>query len=278
MLEAVKPLGQPYVDTLAKATAARWMDVYPRKGKYAGAYMNPGAYDVHPYLLLNHTDDYEGLTTFAHEWGHAMHSLLANKAQPYETADYSIFTAEIASTLNEQLLAAAMLRQAKTRDEKLFYLDRGLRAAALDLLPAGPVRRIRARHPPDRRTGRGPVRQEDDGDLPRYPQALSRPGDDDRSALRSGEWAYPQHLYMNFYVFKYATSVSASAYFVDRIAGGSVAERENYLNVLRAGGSDYPVDVLKHAGLDMTTPAPYQALVAKLGRTVDQMEALLGKG
>src|SRR4029077_2261796 len=121
-LAAVAPLGADYVATLSKATAARWMEAYPRKGKASGAYMNGSAYDVHPYLLLNLTDNYESLTTFAHEWGHAMHTVLANKAQPYETAGYPIFTAEIASTMNEQLLVAHMLAGAKTRDEKVFYL------------------------------------------------------------------------------------------------------------------------------------------------------------
>jgi oligoendopeptidase F len=276
-LEAVKPLGPDYVETLAKATAARWMDVYPRKGKYAGAYMNPGAYDVHPYLLLNHTNDYEGVTTFAHEWGHAMHSLMANKAQPYETSNYPTFTAEIASTVNEQLLAESMLRQAKTREEKLFYLDRvcellrstfyrqtmfaEFELAIHETAERGEAlsgKKMTAIYLDLLKTYHGPRMTID----PAY----------------AIEWAYPQHFYFDFYVFQYATSVSAAVYFTDKILAGKSADRDAYLGVLKAGGSDYPVDVLKRAGLDMTSPAPYAAAVAKLARTLDQMEVLLGKG
>ncbi|HET9160569.1 MAG TPA: M3 family oligoendopeptidase, partial [Caulobacteraceae bacterium] len=116
-LAAVRPLGNDYVDLLASSTAKPWADYIPRKGKASGAYMNPGAYEVHPYLLLNHTDDYDSVSTFAHEWGHAMHSMLADRAQPYETSNYPIFIAEIASTLNEQLLARYMQDNAKTKEE-----------------------------------------------------------------------------------------------------------------------------------------------------------------
>lgn len=274
-LSAVKPLGPDYVATLSKATLGHWMDAYPRKGKYAGAYMNPGAYDVHPYLLLNLHEEYNSLTTFAHEWGHAMHSLLANKAQPYDTANYPTFTAEIASTCNEQLLADHMYRQARTKEEKLFYLSqlcellrgtffRQTLFAEFELAIHETAERGEAL------SGKKMTAIYLDL-LKRYhgPRMTIDP-------LYGIEWAYPQHFYFDFYVFQYATSVSASAYFVDKILGGKAADRDAYLGVLKAGGSDYPVDVLKRAGLDMTTPAPYRALVAKLSRTLDQMEALLG--
>ena len=229
---------------------------------------------MHPYLLLNHTDDYEGLTTFAHEWGHGMHSLLSNKAQPYDTAGYPIFTAEIASTLNEHLLTQAMLKQAKTKAETLFYLDR-----VCELLRATFYRQTMfaefelAIH----QTAERGEALSGKAMSAIYLDLLKRyhgPGMT-IDPLYAIEWAYPQHFYMNFYVFKYATSVSASAYFADRIAGGKVADRETYLNVLRAGGSDYAVDILKRAGVDMTSPEPYRALVARFSRTLDQMEALL---
>ncbi|MDB5447761.1 MAG: oligoendopeptidase family protein [Phenylobacterium sp.] len=276
-LEAVQPLGPDYVKLLGTSTAARWMHARPQKGKAAGAYMNPGAYDVHPYLLLNLTDDYESLTTFAHEWGHAMHSLMANKVQPYETSNYATFIAEIASTLNEQLLAEHMFRQAKTTPEKLFYLDRVaelLRGTFFRQAMFGEFeltmhetaekgeplsgKRLSAMYLELLRKYHSPAMHVDEA------YAI--------------EWAYVPHFYYDFYVFQYATSVSASAYFTDKILTGGKAERENYLNVLRAGGSDYPVAILKRAGLDMTTAAPYRACVAKLSHTLDRMEALLGKG
>lgn len=275
VLEAMKPLGPDYVAALGKATASHWMHAYPQKGKAAGAYMNGSAYDVHPYLLLNHTDDYDSVSTFAHEWGHAMHSLLANKAQPFETSSYPTFTAEIASTCNEQLLADHMLRQAKTRDEKLFYLDRicellrgtfyrqtqfaEFELAIHETAERGEAlsgKRMTAIYLEILKKYHGPRMTID----PAY----------------GIEWAYPQHFYFDFYVFQYATSVAASVFFADKILAGKAADRDAYLGVLKAGGSDYPVEVLKRAGLDMTSPAPYRALIAKLGRTLDQMEALLG--
>jgi len=274
-LEAVKPLGPDYVAALSKATAARWMDVYPKKGKAAGAYMNPGAYDVHPYLLLNHNDDYESLSTFAHEWGHAMHTLLADKAQPYETSSYPIFLAEIASTLNEQLLADYMFRTAKTKDEKLFYLDR-----VCELLRATFYRQTMfaefelAIHDAAEKGEALPG-----GKLTAMYLALLRKYHGQAVTVDDAygvEWALIPHFYMNFYVFQYATSLTASVAFAERIQGGGAAAREAYLAVLRSGGSDYPVAVLQRAGVDMTTPAPYRALIAKFGRTIDQMEALLG--
>ncbi len=276
VLEAVKPLGQDYVDMLAKATASHWMHAYPRKGKAAGAYMNGSAYDVHPYLLLNHTDDYDSVSTFAHEWGHAMHTLLANKAQPFDTAGYPTFTAEIASTCNEQLLADYMLRNAKTKEEKLFYLDR-----ICELLRGTFYRQTLfaefelAIHETAER-GEALSGKKMTAIYLALLKKYHGPGMTIDPAYGI-EWAYPPHFYFDFYVFQYATSVSASAYFAEKILAGKPADREAYLGVLKSGGADYPVEVLKRAGLDMTTPAPYRAVVAKLGRTLDQMEALLGK-
>jgi oligoendopeptidase F len=272
-LAAVAPLGPDYVELLGKVTLSPWMHALPQKGKLAGAHMDPAAYDVHPYLLLNLTDDYESMSTFAHEWGHAMHTLLADKAQPYETSQYATFTAEIASTVNEQLLAEHMYRTATTRDDKLFYLAR-----LCELLRTTFYRQAmfaefelaihRAAETGEALSGRK-LTEMYGAILGAYygPVAI-----DPVYAL---EWAYPEHFYFNFYVWQYATSISAAVYFSDRLLGGGAADRAAYLGVLEAGGSDYPVEILKRAGLDMTTPAPYRALVAKLGRTLDAMDRLL---
>ncbi len=275
-LQAVRPLGEAYVSQMEQATAARWMDAYSRPGKKSGAYMEGGAYDVHPYLLLNHTDAYDGLTTFAHEWGHAMHSLLANKAQPFETADYPIFLAEIASTNNEQLLVHFMIEGATSRAEKLFYLDQ-----LLELLRGTFFRQTMfaefelAIH---ERAERGEGLSGET--FSRLYLDLLRKYHGDKVIIDPAyavEWAYIPHFFMNFYVYQYATSVAASAYFSDRLLAGDAGAREIYLDVLRAGGSAYPTDVLKRAGLDMASPAPYRALVAKFGRTLDQIEAVMAQ-
>ncbi len=273
-LAGVAPLGQDYVDLLAKSTASPWADYRPRKNKVSGAYMNGDAYDVHPFLLLNLTGNYDSVSTFAHEWGHAMHTLLANKAQPFETAGYSIFLAEIASTMNEQLLAAYMLAAAKTRQEKIYYLG-----ALLELFRATFYRQAMfaefelAIH---ETVEKGQALSGDSMNamyldlLKKYhgPKVTIDP-------VVAVEWAYVPHFYYDFYVYQYATSIAASAYFADQVLKGGAKERDNYLGVLKAGGSDYPVDVLKKAGLDMTTPAPYRALIDKFGKTLDQIEALI---
>ena len=274
-VQAVAPLGPAYQKTLADATAARWMDPWPRRGKRSGAYTN-GTFGVHPYLLLNLHDNYDGLTTFAHEWGHAMHSVLAYAAQPLPDADYSIFTAEIASTNNEQLLNHLMVSQAKTPAEKVFYLDQ-----LLELFKGTFYRQTQfaefelAIHEAAER-GEGLSGEKFSEIYLKILKTYYEPAVkiDDIYAI---EWAYIPHFFRNFYVYQYATCVSASAYFSDRTLAGGAKERESYLDVLRAGGSDYPVDVIKRAGLDMTSPAPYQALVAKFNRTLDQIEAELAK-
>jgi oligoendopeptidase F len=273
-LEAVKPLGPDYVDALAKATASHWMHAYPQKGKAAGAYMNGSAYDVHPYLLLNLTDDYESLTTFAHEWGHAMHTLLANKSQPFDTAGYPTFTAEIASTMNEQLLNDYMLKQARTKEEKLFYLDRTCELLRGTFYRQTMFAEFELAIHETAEKGEALSGKKMSAMYLAILKKYHEPAMTIDPAYGI-EWAYPQHFYFDFYVFQYATCVSASTFFADKVLGGKAAEREAYLGVLKAGGSDYPVEVLKRAGLDMTSPAPYRAVVAKLGRTVDQMEALL---
>ena len=273
-LAAVQPLGKEYADLLGKSTASPWADVYPRKGKASGAYMNPGAYDVHPYLLLNHTNDYDGVTTFAHEWGHAMHSLLANKSQPFETADYPIFLAEIASTMNEQLLSRYMQANAKTKNEKLFFLDQLMELYRATFFRQAMFAEFElAMH--DTVEKGGALSGEGLNDmylalLKKYhgPKVIIDPA-------YAAEWAYIPHFYYNFYVYQYATSIAASAYFSDQVLAGGAKARDNYLNVLRAGGSDYPTNTLLKAGLDMTTPAPYRALIGKFSSTIDQVEKLM---
>jgi oligoendopeptidase F len=273
-LAAVRPLGQEYADLLADSTAKPWADYIPRKGKESGAYMNPGAYDVHPYLLLNHTDDFDSVSTFAHEWGHAMHSMLANKAQPYETSNYATSIAEIASTLNEQLLARMMQDNARSKEEKLYYLDALLESFRGTYFRQAMFGEYELAIHETVEKGEGLSGEK----LNAMYLALLRKYHGDAvqiDPLYASEWAYIPHFYYGFYVYQYATSIAASVYFDDQLARGGAAARDNYLAVLRAGGSNYPVEILKAHGLDMTTPAPYQALIAKFARTLDAMEALL---
>lgn len=273
-LEAVKPLGADYQARIAKATAAKWMDPWPREGKRPGAYMNPGAFDVHPYLLLNLSEKYDGLSTYAHEWGHALHSLLANAAQPYEKADYPIFLAEIASTLNEQLLVHHMLEQAKTKEEKLFYLGQQMENYRGTFYRQTMFAEFELIAHDKAEAGEG-LSGEKFTSI--YFELLKRYHGPDfgLDPVYGNEWAFIPHFYNSFYVYQYATCISAATFFAQAILKGGAKERDNYLSVLKAGGSDYPVDILRRAGLDMASPAPYQALVADFKSVLDQAEALV---
>jgi oligoendopeptidase F len=205
-----------------------------------------------------------------------MHSVLADAAQPYPTAGYPIFLAEIASTNNEQLLNHLMVSQARTPAERVFYLDQ-----LLELFKGTFFRQTQlaeyelAIHEAAER-GEGLSGEKFSEIYLKVLKTYYEPAVKIDDAYAS-EWAYIPHFYYNFYVFQYATCVAASAFFSDRTLAGGEAARESYLDILRAGGSDYPVEILRRAGLDMTTPAPYRALVAKFNRTLDQIEAELAK-
>lgn len=275
-LEAMKPLGPEYSREFERATAQPWVHVYPSKGKRGGAYVFGAAYDVHPYMLLNHTDNYEGLSTYAHEWGHAMHTLIAQKAQPFELAGYPTFLAEVASTVNEQLLVAHMVKGAKTREEKLFYLDR-----VCEMMRATFYRQtmfaefeLAIHEAAERGEALSGKR------LSAIYLDLLKRYHGPKMTIEEAygvEWALPGHFFdYNFYVYQYATSVTAASAFAEKILAGGPRERDAYLAVLKAGGSDYPVDVLKRAGVDMTSPEPYRAMLTKFERTIADMEKLIG--
>ncbi|HEX4945019.1 MAG TPA: oligoendopeptidase F [Usitatibacteraceae bacterium] len=278
-LEAVKPLGAEYASVMASGFASRWMDAYPRPHKNPGAHMAGTAYDVHPYVLMNYTDNYESVTTLAHEWGHAMHSFLSNRNQPFVTSDYATFIAEIASTLNEALLLDNVLKGAKSDEERLLYLGsalEGLRATFFrQAMFAEFEREVHARvDKGESLTGESLTRIY--GDILRryHGEAEGVVKIDD---LYTVEWAYIPHFYSAFYVFQYATSIAASSLLADAILGGEAGARERYLKLLASGSSDYPYELAKAAGVDLATPAPYRALVARMNRIMDEIEAILAR-
>ena len=273
-LDAVKPLGPEYSRLFADASAKRWMDPLPRPGKQSGAYMQPGAYDVHPYLLLNLSDKYDGLSTYAHEWGHAMHSLLANAAQPYELASYPTFTAEVASTAHELLLANMLVERAKTREEKLFYLGQIMENYRGTFFRQSMFAEFQLAINDLANKGEGLSGEKMSALyldlLKRYhgPKVMLEP-------VYSAEWAYIQHFYFGFYVWQYATSITAANFFAQKVMQGTAADRDRYLDVLRAGGSDYGYNLLKKGGLDMATAEPYRLIVNSFSKVLDQAEALI---
>jgi len=275
-LAALAPMGEEYLALLRKGFAGKWMNVLPHQGKAGGAYMSGSAYDVHPYLLLNHNDDYLSLSTLAHEWGHAVHTLLANGAQPYEKASYSTFIAESASIGNEMLLEDYMVKHARNRAEKLYYLGEGLESIRQKFFRQVMFAEFQLAIHEELEQGRALSGQRI-SDL--YCGLLRRYYGEAEGAMKidpvyCSEWEFIPHFYYGFYVYQYATSMAGAAQFTQAILEGGSTARTRFLDLLKAGGSDYPYDLYKRAGIDMASPQPYQALVARMNRLMDEIETL----
>jgi oligoendopeptidase F len=275
-LASVAPLGLAYQQQLRQALTARTMHVYPAPGKSSGAYQS-GVYGQAPLIFLNHQDTFDSVSTYTHEWGHGMHTLLADGAQPFETAGYPLFIAEVAAFTHELLLADHMQKTAKTREERIFYLGEAIERirgaffrqamfAEFELATHDAVQRGEAL------SGTRMTRL--------YCDLLRKYHGADAGVMRIDpvvctEWAYIPHFLGPFYVYQYATSMAAATHFTQQLLGGAAAARDNYLGVLRAGGSRHPVPLLRDAGLDMDSPLPYQALARHMERLMDELEALL---
>ena len=278
-LQVTSAYGPEYTAKLKKGFGGRWMDVYPRQGKASGAYMNGSAYDVHPYLHLNHNADYESLSTFVHEWGHAVHTLLANETQPFEKSNYSTFIAETASISNEMLLNDYMIAHAKNDNEKLFYLGQGLELIRTTFYRQTMFAEFQlslheALEKGDTLSGAKMTSM--------YCNLLKKYYGDAKGVMKVDpaycvEWAYIPHFYYGFYVYQYATSMAGAAQFTNAIETQGAPARDRYIAMLKAGGSDYPYTLYKKAGLDMASPAPYQALVARMNKIMDQIDAIEAK-
>ncbi|MDR0779968.1 MAG: oligoendopeptidase F [Pseudomonadales bacterium] len=276
-LDAMGILGQDWVARQRAAMDQRWMHVYPQQGKRSGAYMQGGAYDVHPYLLLNHNNDYASLSTLAHEWGHAMHTLYAKDAQPFETADYATFIAEIPSTSLELILLEYMKEHAQTKNEKLFYLGSALENLRGTFFRQTMFAEFELQLYQAAERGEA-LSGERISQL--YLALLKHYHGSDAGVVQiddlyANEWMFVPHFYYNMYVYQYATSLTAGTALYEKIVQEGAAGVENFKNLLRAGGSDYPYELLRNAGVDLATPAPYQAVVRRMNAIMDEMEALL---
>jgi oligoendopeptidase F len=277
VLEAFKPLGKDYTRFVKESFERRWIDVYPTPGKRAGGYCNGDAYDVHPYILLNYNGQYDDVSTLAHELGHAMHSYYSNKSQPYPTADYSIFVAEVASTLNEALLIDKMLKEAKDSDIRLSLMMNYLEGARQTLFRQTQFAEFELRIHEKAERGEpltGDVLSELYGDILKkyYGHDKGVCYIDDKYTV---EWAYVPHFYYNFYVYQYATSFTASTALSEKILNKEKDAVEQYIEFLSAGGSDYPINLLKRAGVDMTTARPFAKTMVAMNRIMDTIESIL---
>jgi oligoendopeptidase F len=277
-VDAVAPLGAPYQAQLRQALAAGTMHVFPAPGKSSGAYQS-GVYGMTPLVFLNHQGTFDSVSTYAHEWGHGMHTLLANGAQPFETAGYSLFVAEVAAFTHELLLQGHARASATTPQERLGVLGEAIERirgayfrqamfAEFELATHDALERGEAL------SGKRMTQM--------YCELLRKYHGADQGVMKidpavCSEWAFIPHFYRPFYVYQYATSMAAASHFSQQLLAGQPGAREAYLNVLRAGGSQYPVPLLKAAGVDMNSPAPYRSLLAQMEQLMDEMEKLLAE-
>jgi oligoendopeptidase F len=279
VLEAVKPLGDDYYNAVKESFEKRWIDMYPTPGKRSGAYSAGDAYDVHPYILMNYNGQYNDVSTLAHEIGHAMHSLFSNRTQPYPRADYPIFVAEVASTFNEALLINKVLKNIKDENVRLSLLMNYLDNLKGTLFRQTQFAEFELRIHEKAERGE-PLTGDVLTEL--YGEILKKYYGHDKGIcyiddLYCVEWAYIPHFYYNFYVYQYSTSFTASTALAEKVINKEKGAVEKYLDFISSGGSDYPIELLKKAGVDMTTPEPFDKTMQAMGRTMDEIELILKK-
>ena len=268
VLESLAPLGREYQAVLQAAFAERWMDKYENRGKRGGAY-SWGAYGVHPYVLLNHKNDLSGIFTMAHEMGHALHTYYSNQAQPYQYAGYRIFVAEVASTCNEALLIHHLLSKVEKKEERLYLINHFLEEFRTTVFRQTMFAEFEQKTHMLVAQGE-PLTADRLCEL--YRNCNERYFGPD-VVLDTGiemEWARIPHFYTPFYVYQYATGFSAAIALSQRILDADGAE--DYLRFLSGGCSQDPIDLLRGAGVDMTTPAPIEHALGVFSSLLDQME------
>lgn len=278
VLEATKPLGEEYTAALKKAFSEGWVDIYPNKDKESGAYSS-GLYDVHPFVKMNYNGKYDAVSTLAHELGHAMHSYFSSKNQPYATAEYATFIAEIASTFNENLLIQYMLKNETDDMLKLYLLDNYLDQARGTIYRQALFSEFElAMH---KRVEEGKSLTPDWLDS-KYLELTREFYGHDKGVTQVDdyiqcEWSWIPHFFMNYYVFQYSTGMISSMALSNYVLHGTDVDREKYLTMLKSGGSDFPVEILKRAGVDMTKEESFDAGFARFNDLVAEMEKLVAK-
>ncbi|NLT73211.1 MAG: oligoendopeptidase F [Chloroflexi bacterium] len=273
---ALAPLGEEYVATVRQGIQDRWIDRYENAGKHSGAYSS-GGYDTYPYILLNFTGTLDSVFTMAHELGHSMHTWYANHAQPYHQANYRILVAEVASTTNEALLNDYLLRTIDDRTTRAYLIDRyldGFRGTMFrQTMFAEFEKEMHAS------VERGEPLTADGLDASYYQLVRRYHGDaiafDEADEPISWEWARIDHFFYNFYVYKYATGMASAVAIAKAILEGQPGALERYIAFLKAGASDEPLEVLRRAGVDLTTPQPVASALAEFERLLDELESLV---
>ncbi|MGM0437914.1 MAG: oligoendopeptidase F [Bacillota bacterium] len=272
IIKALKPLKDNYIKNLEKGFKSGWIDVYENKGKRSGAYSS-GCYGVHPYVMLNYSENISDMFTLAHEMGHALHTYYSNKNQPFVYSNYKIFVAEVASTLNESLLIHYLLENFDDIDKRKYlinhYLEQFKGTVFRQTMFAEFERDIH-----NKVENGEPLTAEL---LNNIYHKLNKKYFGEKMIIDKKidrEWARIPHFYYNFYVYKYATGFSAAASLSQKIINEGEKAVNKYLDFLKSGNSDYPLNVLRKAGVDMSSPEPITTALGIFGDLVDELEEL----
>lgn len=275
VINALSVLGNDYIETFKKAFDEKWIDIYPNKNKRGGAYSG-GSYDTKPYILLNYQGTLNDVSTLAHEGGHSMHSYYTRTNQPIQYGDYPIFVAEVASTVNEILLAKYMLKNSTSKEEKIVILNQ-----LLELFKGTIYRQVMFSE--FEKYAYDLVENDDvitsDKLCDKYYQLNKLYFGDNVVVddLIRYEWEKVPHFYYNFYVYKYATGISAACKIVDGILNNEKDALDNYLNMLKSGSRQNPLDTLKIAGVDMTDKEVYESAIKMFDETIEEFKTLIEK-
>ncbi|MEI6748375.1 MAG: oligoendopeptidase F [Bacteroidales bacterium] len=279
ILEALNPMGAAYVAIIKKAMDERWIDVYPTPGKQTGAYSDGSFYDGHPFIKMNYNGQYNDVSTLAHELGHTMQSYLSNTKQPYPLARYQTFVAEVASTFNEALLFNYMVKNETNDEIKLSLLMNRLDGFKGTLFRQTQFAEFELKIHEAAEKG-SPLTGDSFSKI--YMDIVKSYYGHDQGICKVDdyigmEWAFIPHFYYNFYVYQYSTSFTASTALAEKVMSGDKNALDKYLEFLSAGGSDYPIELLKKAGVDMSTSEPFEKTIAAMNKVMDEIEVILKK-
>ena len=272
---SLAPLGEEYVATVRRGCFEdRWVDVYPNQGKSAGAFSS-GCQGMHPFIVMSYTDDAQSMGTLAHELGHSMHSWLSWENQPKVYADYSLFAAEVASNFHQAMLRAYLLEQDISRELKIAVIEEAMGNfhRYFLIMPTLAMFELEMHRRVERGEGLTADAMNDTlADLFAATYGDAAAVDRARDGIR---WATFGHLYADYYVFQYATGISGANALARRVLSGGPGAADDYLGFLKAGGSRYPLDALKSAGVDLTTPAPVETAFGVLSDLIERLDGLV---
>ncbi|UCE40127.1 MAG: oligoendopeptidase F [Candidatus Aminicenantes bacterium] len=277
ILDSLKPLGKAYTSIVKKVFESRWIDFYPTPGKRSNGYTDPGAYAEHPYVLTNYSGKYQDVSTLAHELGHVLHRYLTDRSQPFPTSNYASFIAEVAAIFNEKLLINEVLKNTKDDETRLYLLMNSIDRTLFD---RAQVSEFEWRIHQEVEKGNALT---GDRISTIYPETLRKYYGHDQGICHVPDyfdirWIFERLLFINTYrVYVYATSQIVTTTLAEKVLVGEKGAVRKYLDFLSAGGSDYPINLLKKAGVDLTSPEPFVKTMEMMSRVMDEIERILEK-